>query len=663
MNLAQISELKAQALKEYVNSIYMPNLWRKKMIASLSKPDQKHVYLGYPELFCNAFSNSKENKEEIDRLCIAGYFYYLSLIFQDKLIDNQDSEKVVDIPFISFSQEEAIKIIIEIFPRNHEIWRKWNEYRERYLKSITIDKTPKRQLTFEEFCELAVNKAVYAQFAIDCCYYLSNKTDADYRLYQLIVKSHELFSKGAQILDDFDDIEEDFRNNQKNIILQKCLKIAVDTNKPINTVNDLKKVFFISGYAKELLSTCRKTLSESYELVEHIDGVEIWKTLIKDLNKRTYFLLAQITLYLKETYARTFFSNSKELISASLEERIEKGKQFIFRQQEKDGSWSDIVTKQGISSVWATGFVVWNLSLAGFGNDDHLKRAIDYLLSNKSDGLWGYNSSWLKDVDSTSNVILSLFLNKFLDEKYVLEWLGQQNIDGSFGTYNSIADLTEHLGSEFDDYSGWVTGHMCVSALSFYVLSFADGYKTNRNKLLKYILNNQSEDGLWHSYWWTSPIYSTSLIAKSLIIRDSSLYRNQINKSINAMLKLQKDNNECSESPFYSFLLLNTLCTTKQIFEEYFEHAERILNGLFSFQNDDGSFPSSYILRIPAPHVMDPEVVEKWNRGVGTGVNCIANDFMRLFSTSLAVNTFQQYRRVTNSIEDDIFKTQVYINE
>ena len=60
-------------------------------------------------------------------------------------------------------------------------------------------------------------------------------------------------------------------------------------------------------------------------------------------------------------------------------------------------------------------------------------------------------------------------------------------------------------------------------------------------------------------------------------------------------------------------------------------------------QFDDGSFKDSYILRVPDPKITESILIKDWNFKRNSGVNTLSNDVMRLFTTSLAINTFIKY--------------------
>lgn len=65
---------------------------------------------------------------------------------------------------------------------------------------------------------------------------------------------------------------------------------------------------------------------------------------------------------------------------------------------------------------------------------------------------------------------------------------------------------------------------------------------------------------------------------------------------------------------------------------------------IVSQQNDDGSWDSEEILRIPAPDILDPQSVNNWKRS-SFGVNIITDDYGRVFTTALTYNILLSYNR------------------
>lgn len=632
---------------EYLDNIYIIDDWKKQLVDPKRIGIQTQVYLYYPELFWYAFNEPKSNTEILDKLCISGYLYFNSLILQDKLLD--DNKKYIHtLPLISFLQEETIKILVGIFPSNSPFWERWHTYRKKYVDSIATDKSVSETFNLANFECFAVSKSIYAQIAIDSSYFASNRDPQRTSIHEKLVKSHEHFSVGLQILDDLSDIEEDFNNNQKNIIITRCRELADKSNASINSVNQLKKIFYISGCAEEVLNNCLNYFLNAKKEVAGIENLDLWISSIDSQMLKTFRIATNINIYNKEVHAKTYFSNEILQAETIISDRVKLTEEFIYNQQDDDGSWSDMITNQGVSKVWATAFVAWNLSQNSSEKDPRINKAINYILQNRSVDLWGYNSNWLSDIDSSSNALLALFFNNLLDINDLNTWCGWQKPNGSFSTYTTDERLKFYLGNLFDDFSGWTYEHTCVSAFAYYILCIIDSSLPARKNLLDFLLKNQEETGLWNSYWWTSPIFATAFIIKGLIIDSFETHEHTIEKAIDAMLRLKNDNHSfgckhSKESAFYTLLVLDTLCASEKVFNKYSQFAKLILKWVSENQLTDGSFHSSNILQVPSPDEKKPWLVKEWKTNNQEGVNVVRNDFMRLFTTSIAHQSLKKY--------------------
>ena len=134
----------------------------------------------------------------------------------DNVLDQQSSKSEL-ILLSSICQEECIKILTTIYPLNSPFWKTWNQRRNEYLYAYQLDKAPHKVNSYDDFEVLADYKSAFGKIPIDCLYLLSgNKNET---LYNSLLLSHKYFYCGLQILDDVNDIREDFKNKQFNIAL------------------------------------------------------------------------------------------------------------------------------------------------------------------------------------------------------------------------------------------------------------------------------------------------------------------------------------------------------------------------------------------------------------------------------------------------------------
>lgn len=161
-------------LKEQYQQLYLNYIANSSLSDSLKNTlsdssfidDNPEFYLYYPHLFSVYFDVEQEKE---DLLCVAGYLYYQATIFLDKVVDNKN----LDLLFPAMvCQEEAIKILGNLFPAYSDFWKIWNQRKEEYQKAIWIEKRIRQNPTYEAYTSLAILKATFGNCAIDGMYYL-----------------------------------------------------------------------------------------------------------------------------------------------------------------------------------------------------------------------------------------------------------------------------------------------------------------------------------------------------------------------------------------------------------------------------------------------------------------------------------------------------------
>ncbi len=204
-----------------------------------------YIYLVYPYLFSDVLAYA--NDMVLSKLTVAGFLLYRSIIIKDAYLDNnqktagnKDYILVKDI-----CQEEALRLLFQIFGTESEFWHYWNLRRSEYLKAEELNKqlnhSPFDSHSYEQLSDY---KSTFGKLAIDALHILSNKQFTNE--HDLLVRSHALFSVGLQIYDDICDIEEDYRNGQFNWALSNLPETPENTD-----IKTLKKLFFVSGVAKK----------------------------------------------------------------------------------------------------------------------------------------------------------------------------------------------------------------------------------------------------------------------------------------------------------------------------------------------------------------------------------------------------------------------------
>ncbi len=207
-----------------------------------------YIYLVYPYLFSDVFCYT--DKSVLSKLAIAGFLLYRSIIIKDAYLDGNDhdfksKEGKNYILAKDICQEEALRLLFKLFGSESEFWQFWNLRRNEYLKAEEMN----RQLSLSQFDrqlyeQFADYKSTFGKLAIDALHVLSNQKFL--KEYELLNRSHAMFSVGLQIYDDTKDMEEDYGNQQYNWAYSNLPKYHKNAN-----IQTLKKFFFVSGTAQK----------------------------------------------------------------------------------------------------------------------------------------------------------------------------------------------------------------------------------------------------------------------------------------------------------------------------------------------------------------------------------------------------------------------------
>jgi hypothetical protein len=199
-------------------------------------------------LFCDVFGYTDELV--LSKLTVAGFLLYRSIIIKDAYLDNNQktSENKDNILMKDICQEEALRLLFQIFDSKSEFWNYWNIRRSEYLKAEEMNKQLSRSPFYRaSYEQLADYKSTFGKLAIDSLHILSHKQFPDE--YDLLIRSHAQFSVGLQIYDDVNDLEEDFRNGQFNWAFSN-----LQNQSEYADIKMLKKKIFVTGTAQKAYS-------------------------------------------------------------------------------------------------------------------------------------------------------------------------------------------------------------------------------------------------------------------------------------------------------------------------------------------------------------------------------------------------------------------------
>lgn len=319
----------------------------------------------------------------------------------------------------------------------------------------------------------------------------------------------------------------------------------------------------------------------------------------------------------------------------------DKAESFLLEHCLQNG-WSDFITPIGESNEWVSAYVAMAL---GRDNSVFIKnKEIVARLCKKQrhNGGWAYNSRAPADTDSTSITLALLAGYNDLPNKnckraknFILK---HQQSNGGIATFRSTYQLRLLMRAFNVSFKGWLQSHECVTATALDALIRA-GIKNDDPVILsgvEYLCNSvDSKTGLWRSYWWQGPYYSSSAAIR--LFRSLKQAPPQHNQRMLSLISMQLENGSwglspgCVGSAFSSALAIDMLKEASN--ENEISCRKRGLNWLLEIQEDNGSWQAKPVLRIPHPNDTHPTDTVMWRvNGLGTGV--LIQDQNRLFTTA-----------------------------
>jgi squalene-hopene/tetraprenyl-beta-curcumene cyclase len=609
-------------------------------------------YLAFPYLFKKAFAERNESFSQ--QLCISGFLYFKYLLSLDDLIDNDSGDEKKEPAAFSLLRshiyhEESLKILAKYFGNNTLFWKYWNQRNNEFLKSVLLDKEYNPSMAFDQYKMLCTTKCSFSKVAVDAMFC---RHPQGVSLYNDLIQSIDNFSIARCIQDDLEDFKKDFvhkKNNLGHILLSQWLKTNGKDFQD-QSIDLLEKYLYTSETAEKMLSLSKEYYQKAIDnvapyrekLTDYIQTLELLR------NNVNYFKV-NIQAYRLDKYVKRF-NDQSNFSNVSLPSAIDLSRQYIANLQHPDGSWFEISNKQGLSNVWATGFIGSFLA----PNDECLLRAKDFLINNMQGPLWGYNTDWVYDFDSTTCVLLSLAKVKKSVSPFLREWFKGQTKSGGFSTYYHEGNtLFSNLGLKKQDVKGWVGSHPCVSALAYYfVNSLPDHseFNTEQNALKEYILANQTRKGIWQPYWWTSYIYPTCFTVQAMSM-ESDDFSARINKAVDFMMRHQNEDGSYScevlkkPSAFYTALVLDTVCSNGDLYIRNADAAKKMQQWLLGKQYSNGRFDGTDFLVIPNPNVINwKPSTQNYEIKKNGGSNSITGEVANLFSTAVAQRALERYQ-------------------
>lgn len=332
-------------------------------------------------------------------------------------------------------------------------------------------------------------------------------------------------------------------------------------------------------------------------------------------------------------------------LSVKVAKAINHGIPYILQKRETNGLWHDFKTLAGSSNEWVSAYVLNGLAQVSHYQSELGNTHKTLLMHQRKNGGWGYNEFVPSDADSTAWTLLSFHALPFWRPSAILKGLQylELHIDkasGAFTTYSERDQIDHYINATPEAVKGWTAPHACVTALALQCMIAyhqPDKIKLIR-KACRYLLAQQSESGLWESYWWQGNAYCSFQSLKALL-QVKAISNRAAKKAYDQILDLQHPEGywtSGSDSPdnFATAFYLRTLLldegqrhrTAVQYASEY----------LVRQQQKNGSWKSAPILRIPMPMTTVPGNVSDWKiNKLGTGV--IISDQQQIFTTTSVI--------------------------
>ena len=327
----------------------------------------------------------------------------------------------------------------------------------------------------------------------------------------------------------------------------------------------------------------------------------------------------------------------------NLETTISKAQKFLISARGDDKLWHDFSLKPGESDEWVSGYVGSVFSESGNSQFKDIARETWNILGWKrlnGHGGWAYNSNAMEDADSTLwclRLANNLGVGDRIRAKMARDFILQLKTgEGGISTY-SISQFGG--GKSNQDVSGWTASHTCVTAAAAVLPQF-------NKTLCGYLSDKQKADGSWKGYWWIDDVYATTFAVEALLLSGKKKYQENLDKAKGwAINKFDGDGFMKTEkfpegSAFATalglriLLMLDGMKTHKNLLE-------KIICWLEIQQNDDGSWPSSALMRVPPMDFTDPELYEYafWEEGMDQNWGVITMDQHRLFTSTTVFHT------------------------
>ena len=501
-----------------------------------SRDKSPEFYKYYPRLFHAYFPVIQADL--IEDLSDAGYLYYQSVLMADAIYDTMN---LSIIPRMLSLQEDTIKILTSIYGRDSEFWTYWEMRKREYFEAVTIEKKiTHKNAQWSVYENLADKKSAFGKIAIDSLFILSDQKNQQ---YELLLKSHALFSVGLQLYDDVKDFREDIEHGQFNWAVYTLSQQVYFAEYDISTLN---KYLYLKGIGQELLQKSITYFDNALEVLKPYQIDSEWEKTIRDTKKTISSYLDSTEGYLQVVIKKTELNkqiNSFKFIDYNLtNQTIQKGLDYIrhdfmhnyaelnhvmYLSKQADDfentnqvHYSDIFQRAILDDCLLSIAEKYNIDFS-----DYIKQEISYFIDHKnkdSVGGWSYFPTVKEiaaDIDDLGQII-KLFIKagyqniikEHCESAIQIALENKYNKDGGIATWlipNENRTVVQEKQVLFNE-TKWGTGpDVEVTANFMHALHLYDSerYHVYIRDAIDYIIENQHENGYWNSRWYYGTLY------------------------------------------------------------------------------------------------------------------------------------------------------------
>jgi squalene cyclase len=323
---------------------------------------------------------------------------------------------------------------------------------------------------------------------------------------------------------------------------------------------------------------------------------------------------------------------------------LQRGVSFLLQRQAPDGLWRDFDTLAGEAIDWPSGVIAARLHRTArpdaIAAAEHA--AAELAARAQHDGGWGYHARVPTDADSTA-CVLDLLVEARLHGT-VLDRAGrclaahQDPRTGGIATYRTPDPIRSFMRlGRAADLTGWCTPHLEVTATAGAVLApLGRRHRTTAELAWSYVAARQHDDGGWSSYWWTARQYPA---LHAVMLAQALGHSAAIDRAADWAVATQHAEDGSWGAPGEPHSAFATALAAELLARAGHHDIplQRAAAALAELQDRDGGWPSHPVMRIPAPHLREPDDHTAWrDDALGTGV--VVRDQHRLFTTALCVS-------------------------